>query len=108
MIDLLVVLIAGTSLWVLIDARSIGVKKGQISGFFNMGPAGWFFSCLLLWIVGFPAYLAKRDEYKRARRRPAEQPNALDALDQLGRLKAQGVISEAEFVAKKQELLSRV
>jgi len=29
-----------------------------------MGVAGWFFSCLLLWIVAFPAYLAKRGEYK--------------------------------------------
>lgn len=54
-----------SSIWVLIDARSIGVQKGQIRGIANMGPMAWFFVCLLLWIVGFPMYLAKRPEYKR-------------------------------------------
>ncbi len=54
-----------SSIWVLIDARAIGVQKGQISGIANMGPVAWFFVCLFLWIVGFPMYLAKRPEYKR-------------------------------------------
>ena len=58
-------LVIGTSIWVLVDAQSIGVKKGQLQGMANMGPWGWFFVCLLLWIVGFPMYLAKRGEYKR-------------------------------------------
>jgi hypothetical protein len=58
-------LVIGTSLWVLFDANSIGVKKGQIKGMGDMGPAGWFIVCLLLWIVGFPLYLAKRGEFKR-------------------------------------------
>lgn len=59
-------LVIGTSIWVLIDAKAIGVRKGQISGLGNMGPWGWFFGCLLLWIIGFPLYLAKRNEFKRA------------------------------------------
>lgn len=59
------VLIIGTSIFVLVDAKTIGVKKGQISGMGNMGPFGWFFACLFLWIVGFPFYLAKRPEFKR-------------------------------------------
>lgn len=63
--DLLWILIVATSIWVLVDAKTIGVKKGQIQGVGNMGPWGWFFVCLLLWIVGFPFYLAKRPEYKR-------------------------------------------
>ena len=54
-----------TSIWVLVDAKTLGVKKGQISGMGDIGPWGWFFACLLLWIVGFPFYLAKRSEYKR-------------------------------------------
>jgi hypothetical protein len=55
-----------TTLWVLIDANTLKVRKGRLGGgFFDMGVAGWFFSCLLLWIVAFPAYLAKRGEYKR-------------------------------------------
>lgn len=55
-----------TAVWVLIDATTLKAKKGRLGGgFFDMGVAGWFFSCLLLWIVAFPAYLAKRGEYKR-------------------------------------------
>lgn len=55
----------GTSIWVLVDAKAIGVKKGQIKGLGNLGPWGWFSVCLLIWIVGFPFYLIKRLEYKR-------------------------------------------
>ncbi len=58
-------LVIGTSIWVLADAKTIGVKKGQISGIADMGVWGWFFACLLLWIIAFPFYLAKRSEYKR-------------------------------------------
>jgi len=54
-----------TSLWVIFDAKTIGIKRGQIKGLGGMGPWGWFFSCLLLWIVAFPFYLAKRPEFKQ-------------------------------------------
>lgn len=63
--QLVLLLVLGTSIWVLIDAKTIGVKKGQIKGMSDLGPWGWFSVCLLLWIVGFPFYLAKRGEYKR-------------------------------------------
>ena len=63
--DIFWIIIIATSIWVLVDAKTIGVKKGQIGGMGNLGPWGWFFVCLLLWIVGFPFYLAKRPEYKR-------------------------------------------
>lgn len=53
-----------TSIWVLFDAKTIGVRKGQISGMGNMGPWGWFFVCLLFWLIGFPFYLAKRSVFK--------------------------------------------
>ncbi len=55
----------GTSIWVLFDAKAIGVKQGQANGFTDMGSWGWFFACLLLWIVCFPLYLSKRNEYRR-------------------------------------------
>lgn len=55
----------GTSIWVLIDSKTIGVKRGQIQGIGNLGPWGWFFACLILWIVVFPFYLVKRSEFKR-------------------------------------------
>lgn len=58
--------IIGTSIWVAIDASNIGARKGLVKGVANMGPAGWFFCSLLIWIVGFPVYLAKRSEIKAA------------------------------------------
>lgn len=54
-----------TSIWVFFDAKKIGVKKGQLKGVCNMGPAGWLIVCLLLWVIGFPMYLIKRSELKR-------------------------------------------
>lgn len=65
MIVVLYLVIIATSIWVFVDAQSIGVKKGQIKGFTDMGPAGWAVVCLLFWIIGFPIYLGKRSEYKR-------------------------------------------
>jgi hypothetical protein len=59
--------VLGTSIWVFFDARAIGVKKGMVKGLVDMGTWGWFFVCLLLWIVGFPAYLAMRGKYKKIR-----------------------------------------
>ena len=63
--EIVLLVVVGTSIWVLFDAKSIGVKKGQVKGVCDMGVAGWFFACLLLWIISFPAYLAKRPELKR-------------------------------------------
>ncbi len=55
-----------TSIWVAVDSRRIGVKKGLLGGgFFDRGRWEWFFLCLLLWIIGFPFYLVKRAEYIR-------------------------------------------
>lgn len=59
------IIILASGIWVLVDAKTIGVKKGQIQGLGDLGPWGWFFACLLLWIISFPFYLAKRPEYKR-------------------------------------------
>lgn len=60
------VLVVLTSLWVLMDAMNIGVKKGQIAGMWNLGSVMWFLGCLLMWIIVFPMYLIKRPEYIRA------------------------------------------
>lgn len=62
---LLLLLVVASSLWVLCDAKTLGIQKGQLSGFADMGPWGWFFASLLIWIIAFPLYLAKRGEYKR-------------------------------------------
>jgi len=53
---LILLIVIGTSIWVLFDARNIGVKQKET----DAGPWVWFFFCLLLWIIGFPMYLATR------------------------------------------------
>ena len=65
MAEMFLIIVIATSIWVLIDAKTLGVKKGQIQGMGDMGPWSWFFACLFLWIIGFPFYLAKRPEYKK-------------------------------------------
>jgi len=110
--EIIFLLVLGTSLWVLVDATTLKVKKGKIKGLFDMGVAGWFFCCLLLWIVGFPAYLAKRGEYKRLKEiqnvpskivsDPTEQLKTLAELHQTGAL------TDEEFQTKKKELLARL
>ncbi len=67
-------LVIGSAIWVAIDASNLGVKRGCLGGgVLDMGVAGWFFSLLLIWIVGFPAYLAQRSKYV-ARARLKNQP----------------------------------
>jgi len=61
----ILLLVVVTSIWVFVDAKKIGVKKGQVKGLADLGPAGWLFACLLLWIVAFPLYLIKRPELKQ-------------------------------------------
>lgn len=65
MLGAIPLIVLGTAIWVYFDAQSIGVEKGRLKGLADMGPVGWFFACLLFWIIGFPLYLAKRSEYKR-------------------------------------------
>lgn len=64
-------LVVGTSIWVAIDASNLGARKGLVPGFWNMGAAGWFFACVLLWIVAFPGYLINREKIKTAAQRSA-------------------------------------
>jgi hypothetical protein len=99
-------IIIATSLWVLFDARSIGFKRGQVKGLFSMGPWGWFFGSLLLWIVCFPAYLLKRGELKQLTPIKRKDDNSLEQLEKLGQLKEKGIITNKEFEAKKSEILS--
>lgn len=63
--QLILIVIVATSIWVYVDAKSIGAKKGLQNGLFDLGPFGWFATTLLLWIVGFPVYLAKRNDIKK-------------------------------------------
>lgn len=70
---LILIVVAGTSIWVAIDASHLGVKRGTLGGgLFDMGAAAWFFSVLLLWIIGFPAYLITRPRYVTAKSQGTE------------------------------------
>jgi hypothetical protein len=113
MIDLLPIsVVFGTSLWVLIDSRNIGIKKGSTKGFFDMGPTGWFLACLLCWIAAFPVYLVKRREHllKVADKQAGstDDTDFVSQLDALADLSAQGVLTAEEFRTKRLALASRV
>ena len=117
MSGIMVFIVVGTSIWVAFDASRIGVKSGQLKGMFGMGPVGWFFCCLFLWIVCFPAYLVKRAELiainsaETSPIAPADPPpsvgvgDRLAQLEKLGDLRDKGLLTEDEFAAKKSELL---
>lgn len=89
------------SCWVAYDDSKIGVRKGAIRGFFNMGVVGWFFSCLMLFIVAFPAYLIKRPLYLKS---AGQGLPDLDRLTKLVELKERGALTEEEFQAQKRKL----
>lgn len=57
------IIIIGTSIWAGFDAHTLGMKRDKEKGVY--GPLFWFFGSLLLWIVMFPAYIAKRAQFKR-------------------------------------------
>ena len=67
-------IVIGTSIWVWIDASQIGARRGLASGILGMGPLGWFLLTILLWIVGFPAYLLMRDRIRAAAQASPQPP----------------------------------
>jgi hypothetical protein len=76
-VELLWVVVIGTSIWVAIDASSLGARRGALGGGpFDMGVAAWFLVCLLMWVIGFPAYLATRSRYVALKRSSAVAPVA--------------------------------
>lgn len=54
-------LIVASAIWVYLDATKNKIGKIESeSGIFNMHAGAWAIVTLLLWIIGFPAYLVKR------------------------------------------------
>ena len=111
------IIVIGSAAWVYVDAKMIGVRKGLISGMFNIGAGSWWAATLLLWIVVFPAYLIKRGALKAAVAAQAglgtalgaavaAQSNAIEGLEKLANLRDRGVLTEAEFDQKKRQLLA--
>jgi hypothetical protein len=56
--DLTWIMVLGTALWAAIDSTKIQLRRYK-SGI-SYGPVVLFVACALLWIVGFPWYLAMR------------------------------------------------
>jgi hypothetical protein len=111
------IIVIVSAIWVYVDAKTIGVRKGLIAGMFNIGAGAWCAATLLLWIVVFPAYLIKRDALKAAvaaqagRGKSPEptvlvQSNVIEGLEKLANLRDRGVLTNAEFDEKKRELLT--
>ncbi len=55
-------MVLGTSLWAAIDSSKIELRRYK-SGI-SYGPVVLFIACVLLWIIGFPWYLAMRYKIK--------------------------------------------
>jgi hypothetical protein len=111
------VVVIASAIWVYVDAKNIGVRKGLIKGFFDMGAGTWCAVTLLLWIVGFPAYLVKRGSLKAAVAAQAGSSAAagvsapvenrsLEGLEKLADLRDRGVLTADEFDQKKRQLLA--
>src|SRR5688572_29742247 len=87
-------IIVVSAVWVYFDAKSLGARPGRLNGgLFDMGPAGWAFSVLILWVVAFPAYLWKRRVYKDTEEpislvAPPSASGLADAITQIERLAA--------------------
>jgi hypothetical protein len=72
----LFVVIVGSAIWIGVDASRLGAKRGALGGgMLDMGPAAWFFACVLLWIVALPCYLATRPKLVRRARALAMHPH---------------------------------
>lgn len=59
-------ILIGCAIWVYVDAKSIGARKGLTPGFLDLGPVAWSLATLLLWLLAFPLYLAHRGKIKDA------------------------------------------
>lgn len=63
---LIVLIVAGTSIWVLVDSTNLGAERDKAIGMAGTSPAAWFFGCLLFWIIVFPLYLYQRPKIAAA------------------------------------------
>lgn len=67
------VFVVVSALWVYVDASKHKIGRTGSGGFFDIGAGAWGAVVLLLWIVGFPAYLIKRNKLiEKAKQQPVE------------------------------------
>lgn len=66
-------LLLASAVWVYFDAKSLGARRGLVSGMAGTGPAMWAFGVVAMWILVFPLYLLNRSKIRaaaQASRRP--------------------------------------
>ena len=63
---IMLVTVLGTATLAAVEASKLGMTSDRKAG--SYGPVAWFFIIFLLWIVGYPVYLAKRKHYGVANR----------------------------------------
>lgn len=72
MSSVIALVVVGTTLWVAFDAKD---RDWSGYGFANR-PWKWVVGCLLLWIVAFPLYLARRNRAGAGTRGSSPAPRA--------------------------------
>lgn len=75
MLDVIIVAVVVVSaIWVYWDATQSKIGKiAGAGGMFNLSAGAWAVVTLLLWIIGFPAYLVKRGSLiEQAKENPVE------------------------------------
>jgi formylglycine-generating enzyme required for sulfatase activity len=55
-----------SSIWLYVDARAIGARRGLLEGLADARPLEWFLASLCLWIFVFPFYLTLRARIRAA------------------------------------------
>lgn len=105
--EIISLVVIGTSIWVYFDAKSIGIKKGQLKGFLDMEPGGWFIACLLAWLIVFPLYIVNRQKLKRvwdqnstgikSMNLSSVASNKIDDLEKVPKVKEKAAYSDQEL-----------
>lgn len=70
--DVIILVILATAIFVAADAHGRDLSQSKLA----RSATGWFFGTLLLWIVFFPMWLAKRGTYPR--KNAAAQPASVE------------------------------
>jgi hypothetical protein len=63
--------------WVFIEPSNLGMEDGSVKGFFDLGPGDWAVGCVLFWIVAFPMYLWKREEYVELAKKRSQESSSV-------------------------------
>ena len=115
----LLLAVIGSAFWAYSDAKARSKEGAKLEPF---GPAGWFWACLLLWIVFFPWYLVKRSSNTTSvkptltriveqvstplRQNQQNMPASIaDELTKFADLKEKGLISQDEYDSQRKKLL---